>query len=92
MGAEARETRVERMAREMLLAGSSGRRGWMSEAELARRRRGMASLAKDVGAAVAAMAAIALFLWAATRGLDGEGWQVGDYANAPAWQDAEAGE
>lgn len=92
MGAEARETRVERMAREMLLAGASGRRGWCREADMALRRRRMASIARDVAAAVAAIGIFALLLWAAARGLDGEEWQVGDYANAPTWQDMEVDE
>lgn len=88
-----RHNTPERIAKEMLLAGASGRDRWCREAEAARRRRGIAPLVRDVAAAVAAITVIAFLLWAASRGLDCEGgWSVGDYRTTACWNDAEAGE
>lgn len=72
---------AERMAREMMLAGASGRRGWLSEAEAARKRRALAQLVRDVALAVMAMGVMAWLFWAAAHGLDSEAalWAVGDY-------------
>lgn len=72
---------VKRMAREMMLAGASGRRGWLSEAEAARKRRALAQLVRDVALAVATVAVFVLFFLAAAHGLDSEAalWAVGDY-------------
>ena len=73
--------RADRMAREMMLAGASGRRGWMSEAEAARKRRALAQLVRDVAWAALAMGVMAWLFWAAAHGLDSDAelWAVGDY-------------
>lgn len=73
--------RAERMAREMMLAGASGRRGWMSEAEAARKRRAFAMLARDILLAVVTVGVFVLFFLAAAHGLDSDAelWAVGDY-------------
>ena len=73
--------RAERMAREMMLAGASGRRGWMSEAEAARKRRALAMLVRDILLAMVTAGVFVLFFWAAAHGLDSEAalWAVGDY-------------
>ena len=72
---------AERMAREMMLAGASGRQGWMSEAEVARKRRALAQLVRDVTLAALAMGVMAWLFWAAAHGLDSdaEPWGLGDY-------------
>lgn len=84
-----RKDTIERMVKEMLMAGASGRRGWCHEAEMVRRRR--MAIVRDVVTVIAAVMVFTLFLWAAARGLDSEGgWSVGDYAKVPSWNDEEA--
>lgn len=82
-------TRPERVAREMLLAGASGRRGWRTEAEDKRLRRKVRHAAATALEAAGLLALLGWLLWAAAHGLDseGEGWAVGDYVTAAAWQD-----
>lgn len=72
---------AERVMREIVMAGASGRRDWTAEAAKARKRRAFAMLARDILLAVVVVAVFVLFFWAAAHGLDSEAelWAVGDY-------------